>query len=140
MAKKPGLSQAKAKAAIKGILKTVTGVTKSAMKPIGRLEGGKLYELFVLSQLLKDLRKRGFRPKFVGDKIKFKASPGEIHLTDPHFELRRDPSGPAEFRLFTDIQVRTLGASALPTVVDYSGYHEIDLVVLSINATNGKGS
>lgn len=138
MAKKLGLSSAKAKAEIKSILKTVSGVTKDAMKPISRLKGGKLYELYVLSQLLKELSQRHFQPKFIGPKIKLKASPGEIDLSDPHFELRRRPGVQPEFRIFTDIQVRTLGASTLPLVTDYSGYHEIDLVVLSNEATNGK--
>lgn len=138
MAKKPGLSSAKAKAEIKSILDTVSGVTKDAMKPIGQLKGGKLYELFVLSQLLKVLRMRGFRPKFIGNKIKLKASPGGINLSDPHFELRHGHDGPPEFRVFTDIQVQTYGASVLSTVTDYSGYHEIDLVVLLNNATAGK--
>lgn len=92
------------------------------------LSDGKLYELYVLSELIADLDRRGFAIRFVGRTLSFKGAPGQIKLGDPHFELRA-PNG-APLWLFVDIEFRTLGSTQVP-VSDYSGYHEIDIVVVT---------
>lgn len=92
---------------------------------------GKLYELFVLSHVLEDLRKRGFALSFVGTTLKFKASPGQIKTVDPHFELK-SPNG-QNLWLFVDIEFETLGSSQPPGGNDHSGRHEIDIVVVSVS-------
>lgn len=137
--KKPGLNEAKARKEIRAILKTVSLVASQALTPLGKLKGGKLYELFALSRLLEHLAGRGFRPRFVGTKIKLKASPGEINYSEPHFVLHKRSDIEADFLIFTDIQVRTLGSALSQMAIgDYSAYHEIDIIVVPTNVGSGK--
>ena len=103
-----------------------------ALTPVDRillsgLNDGKLYELYVLSELLLDLQRRGCQCRFIGNTLKFKAAPGKIKLNDPHFEVIT-PNG-ARFRLFVSIEFQTLGDSIVG-VSDRSALHELDLVVL----------
>ena len=97
------------------------------------LNDGKLYELYVLSELLLDLRRRGFTIGFVGRSLAFKAAPGKILRGDPHFELT-SPMG-SLFWLFVDIEFVTLGTTHT-TVNDFSGYHEIDIVIVDAIVPN----
>jgi hypothetical protein len=99
----------------------------SATSELESKKPGKLYELYVLTELLRDLRGRGFTIRFVGSSIKFKASPGQIKLSDPHFHLVA-PSG-REFWIFVDIEFRTLGSDG-HAAVDFSHLHELDIVVV----------
>ncbi len=98
------------------------------------LSDGKLYELFVLSEVLKKLRTRGFQISFVGTVLKFKAGPGMLKLCDPHFELHHPATSTVDWRVFVDIEFITLG-STHTAAKDSSRCHEIDIVVT--NATNG---
>ncbi|NHO42989.1 hypothetical protein GOB83_12515 [Acetobacter fabarum] len=112
---------------------------------LAALTNGKLYELFVLSDLLVDLASRGFALVFVGSRapsgsaatshstLKFKAGPGKIKLTDSHFEVRSPQSTTVVFRIFVDIEFDTLGHSR-STVADNSRRHELDIIVTT--ATN----
>lgn len=91
---------------------------------------GKLYELYVLSDLVRDLTGRGFKVAFLGSDIVFKAAPGKIKGSDPHFRVyARDGS---RFRLFVDIEFETMGTlhshSAAPP--DLSSRNEIDLLLV----------
>ncbi|MFT8326890.1 hypothetical protein [Gluconobacter oxydans] len=113
---------------------------------LAALTNGKLYELFVLSDLLVDLASRGFTLVFVGSTappgsaatshstLKFKAAPGKIKPTDSHFEVRAPRSSTADFRIFVDIEFDTLGHSQ-SHVTDNSRRHELDIIVT--RATNG---
>ena len=103
-----------------------------ALTPVDRtllsgLNDGKLYELYVLSELLLDLQRRGCQCRFIGNTLKFKAAPGKIKLNDPHFEVIT-PNG-TRFRLFVDIEFQTLGNS-FSRVVDRSACHELDIVLV----------
>ena len=91
------------------------------------LNQGKLYEVYVLSELVLDLLHRGFRFQFVGQTLRFKAAPGKVKATDPHFQVSA-PSG-RPLWLFVDIEFNTLGASR-SNVFDYSLRHELDIVVV----------
>lgn len=91
------------------------------------LSNGKLYELFVLADLVEDLTKRWFTLSFVGSSIKFKGGPGMIKLSDPHFEVR-DVSNILRCRIFVDIEFDTLGTN-LTGATDDSKRHEIDILV-----------
>jgi hypothetical protein len=104
------------------------------------LTDGKLYELFVLSDLLTDLSNRGFTLTFVGSTpppgaaaashstLKFKASPGQIKTSDSHFEVRSPGSSTADYRIFVNIEFDTLGHRQ-QAATDYSRRHELDIIV-----------
>lgn len=98
--------------------------------------GGKIYELYCLAKTLEWLHSTyGAHIQLVGPMVvSFKASPGNIDRNKSYFVVRR---GPRVFELHTDIQVRTLGASHLIGTVDYSGYHEIDLVMIDPAVADG---
>ena len=112
---------------------------------LATLTDGKLYELFVLSDLLTKLSYRGFTLTFVGSTpsagaaagahstLKFKASPGKIKTSDSHFEVRARGSRQVHYRIFVDIEFDTLGYS-LHRASDYSRRHELDIVVTSASS------
>lgn len=134
--KKPSLDVTKAIAEIKAITAAFEGILPAKLKPIKKLVAGKVYELYALSRLLSELQMRGWAPRFLGATIDLKASPGGIDPTSPHFELAPTPGAPPEYKVFTDIEVMTLGSNHTP-VTDFSGYHEIDLVVVPVG-TSGR--
>ncbi len=114
-----------------GAYKTIQAGDRKLVKA---LTDGKLYELYVLSRVLQELRGRGFRIRFVGKDLKFKASPGMIQSYDPHFDLYAPGSNVPDFRLYTDIEFETLGGAG-HAACDESCYHEIDIIVVDANAT-----
>lgn len=94
---------------------------------------GKLYELYCLSELLAELAANGFRLRYVGQPTAvFKAGPGFINPTDPHFKVHFRARLVGEIHL--NIEFTTLG-SHLRSVSDFSGYHEIDIVVVKPGTT-----
>jgi hypothetical protein len=109
----------------------VFGAYKSLMPSdtqlLQALKGGKLYELYVLSEVIDELAGRGFRISFIGSTLQFKAGPGQIKLSDPHYHVRT-PQG-RDLWAFVDIEFRTLGSSRVP-VSDNSGLHELNIVVV----------
>ena len=94
------------------------------------LDKGKLYELYVLSDVVRDLVRRRFKVAFSGSVITFKAAPGKIKGSDPHFRVAA-PDG-SEFQLFVDIEFETMGTalSGPAATPDLSSRHEIDLVLV----------
>ena len=99
---------------------------------LSSLNDGKLYELYVLSELVLDLRRHGFQLRFVGgtpkaNTLKFKAAPGKIKLSDPHFEVTAPNS--TRLWLFVDIEFQTLGKK-LSHATDLSARHELDLMLV----------
>lgn len=105
------------------------------------LTDGKLYELFVLSDVITDLAGRGFTLTFVGgvspkgaaasrSTLRFKASPGQIKTSDSHFEVRAPGSKRVDYRIFVDIEFDTLGHSQI-AARDHSRRHELDIIVTS---------
>jgi hypothetical protein len=97
------------------------------------LTAGKLYELFVLSKLLLELRHRGHSFVFSHSTIRFKTGGGPIRAGDFHIDVLRD--GAVVGKIYTDVEVRTLG-STIGTVDDFSQYHETDIVVVTPNASS----
>ena len=114
---------------IKSIFASYRKANSHDARLLTALSNGKLYELFVLSELVGQLKARGFALRFRGTSIKFKGSPGAIKLGDPHFEVMAPGSNSVAFRIFVDIECDTLGFS-IGKVSDYSRRHEIDLVVV----------
>jgi hypothetical protein len=70
----------------------------------------------------------GYRVRFIGSSIILKMSPGVINFRDSHFDLESQ-QGMVLFRLYTDIEFITLGAS-ITSANDYSAYHELDIAVV----------
>jgi hypothetical protein len=97
---------------------------------LGALKDGKLYELYVLSCLVEDLTRRGFSLAFSGTTLKFKASPGRLKVTDPHFDVIAPGSSVADLWIFVDIEFETLGSRQVPAS-DNSCRHELDIVVVA---------
>lgn len=106
-------------------------VTTMDAKVFAALSNGKLLELYVLSEVLTELRSRHCPSTFKGSSFVFKAGPGMIKLSDPHFEVQT-PSG-LLLRLFVDIEFRTLGSMGLSP--DDSCTHELDIILTP--QTNG---
>lgn len=132
------MDRAQAISDVEAVFSSYHAVKSSDQQLLTGLSDGKLYEFYVLSELLHDLRHRGFAISFVGSSLAFKAAPGKIKLTDPHFVLT-SPMG-SRFWVFVDIEFATLGANQT-AVADYSGHHELDIVVvdtISANPTYGE--
>jgi hypothetical protein len=113
--------------------KSLTPADQRLLKAL-KSRKGKLYELYVLAKLVVDLRKRGFKIFFKGTTLKFKASPGVIKPSDPHFTVRKPGSTTDDFYIFVDIEVETLGYGIVGNA-DLSRHHEVDIIVTT--ATSG---
>jgi hypothetical protein len=129
------MDKATAIAEIEAIFGSYTSVMPSDSAHLNALNNGKLYELYVLSELIQELDGRGFRIFFHGANLEFKGAAGMIKMADPHFRVRA-PSG-NDFWIFVDIEFLTLGSASVP-VGDYSGFHELDIVVVSATPPHPK--
>ena len=112
----------------------------SDRKLLAALKDGKLYELFVLSEIVKDLSSRSFTLRFVPSlaapkTLKFKASPGMIKTSDAHFEVTAHWSSIVDFRLFVNVEFDTLGHHHTSSGWDNSRRHELDILLTT--ATGG---
>jgi hypothetical protein len=114
------------------IFKTYKAVNRIDRNYLSHLSNGKVYELFVLSHLLLRLKKRGFTLGFNGQTLHFKAGPGRIKQTDPHFTVRL---GSAIWYIFVDIEFETLGSERL-SQHDLSRMHELDIIITSTTSGN----
>ncbi|MBY0510601.1 MAG: hypothetical protein K2P94_10690 [Rhodospirillaceae bacterium] len=130
------MDRKKAIAEVKRVFSAYRKIRPSDQKLLKALTDGKLYELFVLAYVVRDLTARGFSLTFVGKSLKFKAGPGYIKLSDPHFEVIPPRASSSSLRLFVNIEFETLGA-AVAAVPDLSCHHEIDIVVVA-DVTTGR--
>ncbi len=127
------MNRGQAIADIKAVFGAYKAVSSRAGARFRRVKAGKLYELWVLSEVVQDLRARGFRLTFKGRTLKFKGAPGQIKTSDSHFQILA-PNG-ALLWLFVDIEFQTLGSTRAP-VSDYSRLHELDIVVVTKLSAN----
>lgn len=132
--KKPPLNMKRALRMVDSLIKRFEKSAPDPSHPAHKLTPGKVYELFVLSQALAELRRRGWRIGFQGKKIELKASPGKIKSGDTHFTLAQGSGSTIEFEIHTDVEVGTLGCY-LASINDLSAYHEIDIVVVPVGQT-----
>ena len=114
---------------INSIFSQYMSLTPADNTLLSALKDGKLYEIYVLSELLTDLHNRGFRITPPTGTLKFKAAPGMIKFTDPHFTIR-SPSGGLLW-LFVNIEFQTLG-SEIAQANDLSDKHELDIALVDI--------
>ena len=124
------MDEAIAKAEILNVFATYKARTAADAATVAALIKGKLYELYVLAQLVQDLTKRGFHLTFKGTSLQFKGAPGKIKLTDPHFEVRSPNSAKSDLWIFVDIEFETLGHFHAGVPMDDSCRHELDIVVV----------
>ena len=120
------MNKAQAQREIQSILGAFHNFTSKDKVHLRSLSQGKLYELYVLADLLRHLRSRGFHLRHVGSNIHFKQAPGKLNTNDPHFVVQ-SPHGPQAL-LFVDIEFQTLGIDGV-TRKDLSSLHELDLVL-----------
>lgn len=113
--------------AITSIFQRYRSLTPTDQGFMSTLGQGKLYEMYVLSELLIDLRRRGFFLRFSGQTLKFKQAAGKIKLADPHFRLTAPNQ--TDLRLFVDIEFLTLG-KLLSNTSDLSDRHELDIALV----------
>ena len=113
--------------AITSVFRRYRSLTPTDRRLLVALSQGKLYELYVLSELLIDLRRRGFLLQFSGRTLRFKQAAGKIKVTDPHFELTA-PDRTCLW-LFVDIEFLTLG-TLISNTNDKSDRHELDIVLV----------
>jgi len=130
------MKEAVARKQIENIFKKYNHLPKGGGGQLAGITGGKLYELYVLSHVVERLHKWGFSLKFIGNTLKFKASPGKIKLSDPHFEITPPhPNSQKSLWLFVDIEFETLGTPRVKAK-DKSRHHEIDIVVVDVDHGN----
>ncbi|WP_139111107.1 hypothetical protein [Stappia indica] len=127
------IDKIKAKQKIENIFANYKSLTSADSSELAKLKGGKLYEIFVLSELIDKLKKIGFSISFRGSLIKFKAKGGFVKQSDPHFDIKSQDG--RMYQVFVDVYTRTMGEKngAKP---DNSCYHEIDIAVFAQGIDN----
>ena len=108
-----------------------TQITATDDHVLKALADGKLYELFVLAEVVERLTARGCRLTFQGTTLKFKGGPGMLKTSDPHFTVHA-PNGVLLW-LFVDIEFDTFGQQKM-SATDHSRRHEIDIVLVDQHA------
>lgn len=94
---------------------------------------GKIYELYCLGLLMEELSNDGFTITYNGpNPAVFKAGPGLIYTSDPHFDLSYNSSVFAQ--IYLNIEFKTLG-SAHTLTNDRSCQHEIDVIIVEDGVT-----
>ena len=112
---------------ILSVLGTLHNYTSLDKTHLVSLSQGKLYELYVLAHIVRDLGTRGFRLRHIGCNIRFKQAPGKLYINDPHFVVD-SPIG--QLQLYVDIEFQTLGHVFAATPNDLSTLHELDIVLV----------
>ena len=112
-------------------------ISASDRRLVRQLTNGKLYELYVLSEVVTGLVSRGCHLKFLGSSLAFKGSPGMLKASDPHFEVTT-PNGD-DLWLFVDIEFETLGhfhshIHSSGAGHDDSRRHELDIILVGKNS------
>ena len=70
---------------IKALFSAYKTIEEADITRLQALNKGKLYELYVLSELIRYLTRRKCKVLFQGSNLTFKAAPGKINSADPHF-------------------------------------------------------
>jgi len=135
------MDRSAAEAEIKRIFSKYKTVTANDDKTLKAMTNGKVYELFVLSEIVERLAKHGYSLNFVGRDIRFKGSPGLLKQSDPHFDISR--YGSLKFQLFVSVEFNVIRPSissatmrSSPSSFDDSCHHEIDVGVFKKGLNN----
>lgn len=96
------------------------------------LKSGKLYEVYVLGLIAKELtEKEGYQLKLINsNKVRLKASPGPINSSFPHIEVWKN--GQHKGDIWTDVEFVALShsLSGVSTDPNRGQYHELDIVLV----------
>lgn len=102
-----------------------------------RLTAGKLYEAWILAEVLDSLRiHESMTPIFVGaNTLTLKSSPGPINANYPHFVLMK--GGAKEFDVWTDVEFvgQTFALDTSGPALALGHYHELDIVIVPAGTT-----
>ena len=132
------MSKSQIKKQIKSIFETHLGGPSAALGKLvpPKVSEGKLYEAFVLSKIVENLRlQNGYELTLIGgDKVYLKSAPGPINTAYPRIQLKENGACVAE--LWTDIEFLSLSRS----MRDYGpitkgDYHELDILVVKEGTT-----
>lgn len=122
-----------AKDHIKDVFKRMGQARKEQVRDLGLddLKQGKLYEAYVLADVIEKLvRREGLEIKFVnGTKLKLKSSPGPINTAYAHFQVYRASRHIGN--LWTDVEFEAI-SSTQTAVPSSANYHELDIVLCDI--------
>ena len=111
--------------AIQAINKIFSQYSSNPNIPSGK---GKIYELYCLGLLMEELNNDGFTLIYNGpNPAVFKAGPGKIHVTDPHFNM--EYNGQVCGQIFLNIEFQTLGSQKTKST-DRSCRHELDIIIV----------
>lgn len=114
-----------------------TSSKKASVLPLG-LTSGKMYEAWVLCEVLDKLRRlEGYTPMLkAGRKVVLRSSPGPIDPRYSAFHLTKHGAQP--LALYTDIEFLTLSHQVgHPRTPPHRGYyHELDIVCVPQSVTN----
>lgn len=121
-----------AETAIMKIFKRYNAHYSKSLKSISTSNIGKTYELFTVAHLVEELAGRGYWINYShrNAPLAFKAAPGAMKTSDPHFELTH-PRSSVHFSLFVNVEFETLGSSRQSGVTDLSRRHELDIGIYS---------
>jgi hypothetical protein len=127
------MNKTAAKLAIKSLFKRYGASRSASIKNLGKASIGKVYELYVLAELLRELRSRGYLITFSnpGSTLKFKAGPGLLKQQDPHFDISKKADQTECYQIFVNVEFKTLGTQGISAAPDYSARHELDIGVFS---------
>jgi hypothetical protein len=128
---------AEAEKAIKSVFSAYRAQQSSSVTAIAGSSHGKVYELWVLAQLLQELRQRHYNITYShpGQPIAFKAAPGLLKQADPHFDIQDRYGKMERFQIFMNIEFTTMGERSIDRLSskDLSIYHEIDIGIFTEN-------
>ncbi len=133
------MNRVNAEAAILSVF-SAYGIARSAI-PAGASSyvRGKVYELYVLTLVIRYLRRLGYGVSFSHPRgtVQFKASAGLLKASDPHF-FAAQPGVSPSFDIYVDVEFQTLGSARLKSgaTSDLSEHHEIDIGVFTYGLNN----
>lgn len=147
MPKRPAIDINLTKKKIKAIFNALGAGGSASLKAKKKENYGKVYELFVLSELLSELDIRGYDVSYSnpGAALAFKSGPGLLKQSDPHFDIREKKLKSCQFQVFVNVEFSTLGispsvrhpiASGMRRIAkDLSCFHELDIGVFLAGQT-----
>lgn len=127
------MNRANAENRIKNIFRIYKAAQSDTVKHISTKSHGKVYELYVLSELLKELAQDGCSIKYShpGLSLAFKSAPGLLRQNEPHFNISSNSDPQMKLQVFVNVEFQTYSAfyNNMNGQSDLSSFHEIDIGV-----------
>ena len=124
------MNRTQAEGRIRSVFKSYGATSSTTIAKLRALSDGKVFELWVLSKLLEEIKGLGYTITYShpGSPLFLKGAPGMLRQAQPHFDVRTAPSRQIRWQVFLSVEFRTLGASMFGAT-GLSSYHEIDVGV-----------